>query len=76
MKKEDIKLTKYEKDNYPLPNEESLIILSKIKELEKNNLSKHDGEVVKLIRTQLLDDWETPLIDYLNKLLKKYKNAK
>ena len=71
MKK--IILTDYEKKNYVLPDKKDLVILSKIKELEKRRLSKEDKKVIKLIRTQLKKDWRTPLINYLNKLLSKYK---
>jgi len=75
MKKEikEFKPTKYEKKKYKLPGEKSIEILIKVKKLEKQKLNKKDKEIVKLIRTQLEDDWETPLIKYLNKLLKKYK---
>lgn len=70
----DSKLTKYEKKNYILVNKKSQTILTKIKELEKPKLNTKDKKIVKLIRTQLKRDWETPLITYLNKLLRKYKN--
>lgn len=70
----DSKLTKYEKKNYILVNKKSQTILTKIKELEKHKLNTKDKKIVKLIRTQLKRDWETPLITYLNKLLRKYKN--
>lgn len=70
----DLKLTKYEKKNYILVNKKSQTILTKVKELEKHKLNTKDEEIVKLIRTQLKRDWETPLITYLNKLLKRYKN--
>jgi hypothetical protein len=46
-----------------------MVILSKIKELEKKNLDKKDKEIIELIRTQLKLDWRTPLIDYLDNLL-------
>jgi len=65
--------TEYEKKNYLLPEKKDLLILTKIKKLEKNKLLRKDKEIIKLIRTQLLKDWRTPLVNYLNKLLKKYK---
>jgi hypothetical protein len=68
-----MRITKYEKRNYLLNDKKDLIILSKIKMLEKKKLSKKDKEIVKLIRTQLKADWRTPLVDYLNKLSIKYK---
>ncbi len=69
----DLKLTKYEKKNYILANKKSQTILTKVKELEKYKLNAKDKEIIKLIRTQLKRDWETPLITYLDKLLRKYK---
>ena len=67
-------ITKFEKKNYVLKDKKDLIILSKIKELEKNRLNKKDKEIINLIRTQLKKEWRTPLITYLNKLSKKYKD--
>ncbi|MBU1252413.1 MAG: hypothetical protein KKC96_02370 [Nanoarchaeota archaeon] len=71
--KYNLKLTPYEKKNYPMPKKEDFIILNKIRELEKMKLSLNAKEEVKLIRTQLEKDWRAPLIKSLNKLLKKYK---
>lgn len=68
-----MKITNYEKKNYVLNSEENLKILSIIKKLEKRGLNKKDKEILKLSRTQLKKDWQTPLITYLNKLTKKYK---
>lgn len=68
-----MQITDYEKRNYVFKEKKDFVILSKIKELEKNKLSKADIEIVKLIRTQLKDNWRSPLINYLDKLLKKYK---
>lgn len=65
-----IKLTKYEKKNYLLKDKKDLIILSKIKELEKRKLNNKQKEILRLIKTQLKDDWRTPLIKYLNKISK------
>ena len=73
MKAKMINITKLEKKQYVLKDKKNLMILVKIKELEKNKLNKKDKEIVKLIRTQLKKDWQSPLIRYLNKLLKKYK---
>jgi len=68
-----MKLTDYEKRNYPLNDKEDLIILAKIKKLENYKLNKIDKDNIKLIRTQLKKDWRSPLIGHLNKLLIKYK---
>lgn len=72
----EMKITTYEKKNYILNDKKNLQILGKIKEVEKIRLNKKDKEAIKLIRTQLKKDWQTPLIKYLNKLLKKYKIGK
>lgn len=69
----EIKLTKYEKENYLLKDKRDLIILLKIKNLEKRRLNKADKEIINLIRTQLKKDWRSPLVSYLNKLAVKYK---
>ena len=58
---------------YLLKEKKDIVILSKIKLLEKNNLDNKDKIVIKLIRAQLKNDWRTPLINFLNKLIMKYK---
>ena len=68
-----MKITLYEKKNYGFKEPRDYKILAKIKEVEIKKLSKSDKEIVKLIRTQLKDDWRADLIKELNKLLKKYK---
>lgn len=68
-----MKLIDYEIKTYVLNDKEDLIILSKIKKVEKMKVNKQDSEVIKLIRTQLEKNWRTPLIRYLDKLLIKYK---
>ncbi|MBN2330790.1 MAG: hypothetical protein JXC85_03165 [Candidatus Aenigmarchaeota archaeon] len=70
--KENVTLSTEEKRKYPMPTERDYEILSKIKKLEKLRLTKEDRELVNFIRTQLEDDWRTPLIRALNKLLRKY----
>lgn len=65
-----MKLISYEKKNYVLKDKKDFEILKKIKLIEKNRLNKKDKEIIKLIRTQLKDDWRTPLIKYLNKMLR------
>lgn len=71
-----LNLTEYEKENYLLKDKKDLIILSKIKELEKKQLNNKQKEILKLIKTQLKDDWRTPLIKYLNKILREVKNER
>ncbi len=66
-------ITASERNNYVLKDKKDLTILHKIKILEKNRLEDDDKDIVKLIRTQLKNNWRRPLIIYLNKLLKRYK---
>jgi len=54
---------------YLLPKKRDLIILKKIKLLEEKKLGERDREVLKLIKTQLEEDWRKPIINYLNKLI-------
>lgn len=68
-----MKLTAYEKKNYVLKDKKNLEILAIIKKIEKYSLNNKDKEIIKLSRTQLKKDWQTPLINYLKKLLNKYK---
>lgn len=62
-----------EKKKYVLKTDQDYEILDKIHQLEKQKLSAEDRELIKFIRTQLEDDWRTPIIKLLDKLLKKYK---
>ena len=68
-----MKLTSYEKRNYVLNDKEDLVILEKIKLLEKKKLDSKDRDIVKLIRTQLKKNWRLPLIKCLDKMMVKYK---
>ena len=66
-------ITEDEEKEFLLPNEEDYEILSGVKALEKKQLSKEDGEAVKLIKSQLQDDWRTPLRIKLQELIGLYK---
>jgi len=68
-----MKITSYEKRKYLLKEKNDLVMLSKIKKLEKYQLNEKDKEIIKLIRTQLEKEWRIPLIRYLNKLSNRYK---
>ena len=72
MKKLQNKATAQEKKRYVLRTHADLEILASCKILEKLRLAKHDKELVKLIKTQLKKEWRKPLLQQLNKLLKKY----
>ncbi len=67
------KVTSREKKKYVLSTDADFEILGKCKQLEKLKLTKEDKFLVKLIKSQLEDDWRKSLIQTLNKLLKKYK---
>jgi len=56
-----MKISSYEKKNYVFKEPRDYKILVKIKELERKKLTKNDKEVIKLIRTQLKDDWRADL---------------
>ncbi|MDD5147790.1 MAG: hypothetical protein PHV63_04595 [Candidatus Daviesbacteria bacterium] len=62
-------ITEEEEKEYLLPNEEDYEILSIVKTLENKNLSEADSEIVELIKTQLKDDWRSPLLNKLRQLL-------
>lgn len=57
---------------YVLATDDSYIILGKCKKLEKLKLSNDDKNLVKLIKSQLEDEWRKPLIKKLNEILKQY----
>ncbi|MBM3234387.1 hypothetical protein FJZ19_04830 [Candidatus Pacearchaeota archaeon] len=68
-----LNISKKEKERYVLSTDKDYEILEKCKILLNKKLFREDKEIVKLIRTQLKDDWRTDLIKELNKLLKKHK---
>ena len=65
-------VTESEKNKYVLKTEQDYEILTKIKQLEKKKLSSEDKKLVAFLRTQLEEDWRTPLIQFIDRLLKKY----
>lgn len=67
-----MEVTAEEKKKYVLKTKQDYEILAKIKQLEKKKLSKPDRELVAFLRTQLEEDWRTPVILQLGELLKKY----
>ena len=69
------KITKEEKRKYVLDTDQDYEILDKIHQLEELPLSPEDKELINFIRTQLEDDWRTPISELLDKLLKKYQFA-
>jgi len=71
--RKEFSITKAEQRKYVMSRDADYEILSKVKKLEKLNLTKEDKSVLKLIRTQLEYDWRKYLIQELNKILRKYK---
>ncbi len=57
---------------YIIDEKRDLMIYKKVKQLEKIKLNKPNKELLNLIKTQLENNWRKYLINYLNKLLKKY----
>jgi len=68
-----VKIVDWERKKYPLKESEDVEILGKIHELEELPLSVEDKELVDFVRSQLEEDWRTPIFELLEKLLKKYK---
>lgn len=58
---------------YEFDEERDWIIFDKVKLLEKMKLNKEDKQTLKLIKSQLENNWRKYLIMHLNKLIKKYK---
>jgi hypothetical protein len=67
------KVTTSEKKKYVLSTDNDFEILANCKLLEQLNLTKEDKILVKLIKTQLKDDWRKALLKTLERLLRKYK---
>ncbi len=68
-----IKIEDWEKKKYPLKDPKDFEILGKIHELENLPLSPEDKRLVNFIRTQLEEDWQTPCLNLLEEILKKYR---
>lgn len=71
--KKKFKISQKEEKRYVLSVDRDFEILNKCKMLEVLKLPKESKELVRLIKSQLEDDWREPLIKSLDKLLKKYK---
>jgi len=65
--------TREERRRYVLKKKSDLEILARCKELEKARLPKGDTILVRLIKSQLKDDWRKPLLKELNRLIRKYR---
>jgi hypothetical protein len=65
-------ITEEEEKEFILPNEEDYEILSGLKVLESKQLTPEDEELVRLIKSQLREDWRTPLRTKLRELISNY----
>lgn len=65
-----------DKKIYVLNDALDLVILEKIYDVEKCDLSAADRQIVNLIRTQLKREWRKPLVKFLDKLIVKYDVAR
>lgn len=70
--KKSLTISKNDRKKYVLKEMIDEEILTKCKMLETMSLEKQDKSLVKLIKTQLEDDWRTPLLEEVELLLKKY----
>ncbi|HIH20727.1 TPA: hypothetical protein HA244_05655 [Candidatus Micrarchaeota archaeon] len=64
-------MTAQERRKYVLTSDRDLKILEACKRLERKKLSKAEKQFVELIKSQLEKDWRTPLLKFLNALIKK-----
>ncbi len=68
-----VKISSTEKKKYVLSTDTDFKILKRCKQLEKSRLEKDDRFLIKLIKSQLEDDWRKYLLKDLDKLMRKYK---
>jgi hypothetical protein len=61
-----------QKKKYLLSVNTDFEILNKYKKLEKTKLSSNEKQLIKLIKSQLEDNWRKPSLQTLNKLIKKH----
>jgi len=67
------KIMPKDEKKYVLKERVDTEILLKCKTLENAGLTKEDRALVEFIKTQLEDDWRTPLLEKTDELIKKYK---
>ena len=68
-----VKTTRAEQQRYVLSIDTDFAILSRCKKMEKQSLSSDDRRLVRLIKSQLEQDWRKPLSAELKKLETKYR---
>ena len=67
------KVTKADSKKYLLSVDRDFKILSICKALEKMKIRKGDAELIKLIKSQLEEDWRSPLLKKLKEIKRRYK---
>lgn len=60
------------KTSYLFPKEQDKVIFDKLSKFEKCKLNAENEKLIKLLYSQLEDDWRTPLEEFTDELLKKY----
>lgn len=68
----DFDITEEEKRRYVFDELRDFQILDLCRKLEKLDLSSSDRKAVEMAKSQIEDDWRTPLLTYLQKLLTEY----
>lgn len=58
------------KTPYLFLKEQDKVIFDNLAKFKEKKLTKKDEELVKLLYSQLEDDWRTPLENFIDKLLK------
>jgi len=71
--KKKFRVKSRDRKRYILSTDQDYEILGKIYELESKKLSNNDEALVKLVRTQLEHHWRTPILKFLNRMLRKYR---
>ncbi len=67
------KVKSNDRKKYILSSDQDYEILGKVYKLESKKLSEKDRALVKLVRTQLEPHWRTPVLKFLEQLVKKYE---
>lgn len=68
-------VTERDKQTYVLKTKQDERILLACKRLEQQHLSKRDRHLIRLIKSQLLDDWRTPLEKEVKRVARRKKVA-
>lgn len=67
------KVKSKDRKRYALSTDQDYEILGIIYRLEEKRLTKHDQDLILLVRTQLEHHWRSPILIFLRNLGRKYK---